>query len=190
MKFNGRFLLFVFLLLILTTACKFYFGANLEFSGFSPVIAIALFSGMIMKQKNNSFLLPLLALLVSDLIIHGLYLLGEFDYPGLYNGQWKVYLMLLSATLIGWLLKGKKYGTLLAGALAAPTVFFLISNFSVWMGSEGILYTKDLPGLIKCYVAAIPFYRNALLATIIFLPAILLLYNFMLYKRTQVLVRN
>ena len=52
MKVNSRFLLFVLALVVMTTACKFFFGADLDMSGFSPVIAIALFAGLIMKQKS------------------------------------------------------------------------------------------------------------------------------------------
>ena len=73
MKINGRLILFTLLLVVLATACKFFFGPDLAWSGFSPVIAIALFSGMIMKQKDMSFLLPLLALLLSDAVIQLLY---------------------------------------------------------------------------------------------------------------------
>jgi hypothetical protein len=183
MKSSGRFLLFGLLLVALTTWCKFQFGADIAFSGFSPVIAIALFSGMIFRRRNYSFLLPLAALLVSDLVIHVLYLNNEFAYAGIYPGQWKVYLMLLAATMIGWLLKGRNYGSILLGALAAPTAFYLISNFGVWLGSEGVLYSKDFSGLIQCYIAAIPFYKNALIGSLLFLPSILLMYNFLMYRK-------
>ncbi|RYF88288.1 MAG: hypothetical protein EOO00_11415 [Chitinophagaceae bacterium] len=109
MKNNGRQFLFILILVVMTTACKFFFGADADWSGFSPMIAIALFSGFVIKQKDMSFLLPLIAVLISDLAIHLLYTLGEFDYPGIYSGQWKNYLFLMTATLIGWLLKGKNY---------------------------------------------------------------------------------
>lgn len=49
-----------------------------------------------------------------------------------------------------------------AGAIAAPTSFFLISNFAVWMGG---MYAHTLAGLAQCYVAGIPFYRNDLAST-------------------------
>src|SRR5690606_3139343 len=106
-----------------------------------------------------------------------------FAYAGIYPGQWKVYLMLLAATMIGWLLKGRNYGSILLGALAAPTAFYLISNFGVWLGSEGVLYSKDFSGLIQCYIAAIPFYKNALIGSLLFLPSILLMYNFLMYRK-------
>lgn len=177
MKLTFRFLLFVLALIVLTTACKYFLAEEIEYSGFSPVIAIALFSGMIIKQRKFSFILPLLALLVSDLIIHALFLAGEFDFAGIYSGQWKNYLLLLSVTLIGWLVQAKSYVRVFAGSLIAPTVFYLLSNFGVWLGADGVLYSKDFSGLIQCYVAAIPFYKNGLLASVIFLPLLLFTYN-------------
>lgn len=183
MKISARLIVFTLLLIVLATVCKYFFGPNPDWSGFSPVIAIALFSGFIVRQKDTSFLLPLLALFISDVVIQFLYMQDLFPYAGFYGGQWKNYLILLSATLIGWLLKGKNYSNLLVGAIAAPTVFFLISNFNVWLSAE-VTYSRDFSGLMTCYAAGLPFYKNALIATLVFLPAILLLYNYMTRKKT------
>ncbi|WP_276504529.1 DUF6580 family putative transport protein [Terrimonas pollutisoli] len=182
MKINARLIVFTLLLIVLAAVCKYFFGPNLDWSGFSPVIAIALFSGFIVRQKNASFLLPLLALFISDVVIQFLYMQDLFPYAGFYGDQWKNYLILLSATLIGWLLKGKNYSNLLVGAIAAPTVFFLISNFNVWLSAE-VTYSRDFSGLMTCYAAGLPFYKNALIATLLFLPGILLLYNYLTRKK-------
>lgn len=180
---NKKIIVFTLILVALTTACKFFFGPDLDWSGFSPVIAIALFSGFIVKQKDLSFILPLLALFISDIIIHFLYTQNLFPYAGFYGGQWKHYLILLVATLIGWMLKGRSNASLLAGSVIAPTVFFLMSNFVVWLGTTGAVYSKDFNGLMTCYAAGLPFYKNALIATLVFLPAILVLYNYMTRKK-------
>lgn len=50
-----------------------------------------------------------------------------------------------------------------AGAVMAPTSFFLLSNFAVWPGSD--MYPHTLSGLITCYAAGVPFYRNDLAST-------------------------
>ncbi len=184
MKINGRLLLFTLLLVILATACKYYFGDNLNWSGFSPIIAIALFSGMIIKQKDMSFILPLLALFISDAVIQFLYSQDLFPYSGFYSGQWKNYLLILSATLIGWVLKGRSYGRLLAGGLIGPTVYFLASNFMVWQASE-VTYPNNFGGLMVCYEAALPFFRNSLIATLLFLPVILVAYNYITKHKAE-----
>lgn len=183
MKSNGRLIVFTLVLVALATACKYFFGPDLDWSGFSPVIAIALFAGFIIKQKDMSFLLPLLALFFSDAVIQFLYTQDLFPYAGFYGGQWKNYLVLMAATLIGWVLKGRNYQSLLAGTIAAPTVFFLVSNFMVWTASTEIVYAKSFSGLMTCYEAGLPFYRNSLVATLVFLPVILLVYNYLTKKK-------
>ncbi len=188
MKSNGRLIVFTLILVALATACKFFFGPDLDWSGFSPVIAIALFSGFIIKQKDMSFLLPLIALFVSDVAIQLLHNADLFPYAGFYSGQWKNYLILMTATLIGWLLKGRSNSSLLSGAIAAPTVFFLLSNLGVWMSSTEATYTKDFSGLMTCYTAGLPFYKNALMATIVFLLGILFTYNYLTRKKAVLTV--
>ena len=89
----------------------------------------------------------------------------------------------MAATLIGWALKGRNYSSLLTGAIAAPTVYFLVSNFIVWTGTTEAVYPKSFGGLMTCYEAGLPFYRNSLIATLVFLPVILLVYNYLTKKR-------
>jgi hypothetical protein len=188
MKINGRLILFTLVLVILAVACKYYFGPNLNWSGFSPVIAIALFSGMILKQKDMSFIWPLLALLLSDVVIQLLYEQNTFPYPGFYDGQWRNYaILLLTATLTGWIIKGKNYRGLLFGGIIAPTVFFLVSNFNVWINTE-VVYSRDFNGLMNCYEAALPFYRNSLIATLVFLPVVLFSYNYLAKQKAALIV--
>ena len=184
MKVNSRLIVFTLILVALTTACKFSFGPALDWSGFSPVIAIALFSGFIMKQKDSSFLLPFVALFISDVAIQLLYAADLFPYAGFYQYQWQNYLFLLSATLIGWMLKGRNYSSLAIGALIAPTTFFLVSNFSVWISASEVTYAKSFAGLMICYEAGLPFFRNSLIATLVFLPVILFSYNYITRHRT------
>ena len=51
------------------------------------------------------------------------------------------------------------------GAVCGSLVFYIISNFGVWsLGSYG--YSFD--GLLICYIAAIPFYSNTLISTILY----------------------
>ena len=183
MKISKRLIIFTLVLVALQTICKLLFAPKLEWSGFSPFIAIALFSGFIMKERNMSFLLPLLALFISDAIIHVLYLNSQFDFAGFYAGQWKNYLLLLAVVLIGWIFKGRSYTSLIAGGIAGPTLYFLVSNFLVWQATTEAVYAKSFSGLMNCYEAALPFYRNSLIATLLFLPVILLLYNYLTKKK-------
>ena len=183
-----KFSLFTLILVFVTTACKFFFGPEIAFSGFSPVLAIALFSGYVFSKKEGLFLLPLLSLLLSDLFIQVLYQQGVFEYAGFYGGQWKNYLLLLSATLLGALLRGRSHRSLAMGAIAAPTFFFILSNFMVWLSSAEITYSKTIGGLMTCYAAGLPFYRNSLIGTFVFLPVVLMLFNYVEHKKTSLVL--
>lgn len=183
MNSGFKLVFFSLVLVALTLLCKYYFGPIPALSGFSPVLAIALFSGLVVKKKESIFLFPLVSLFVSDLVIQVLYAQGLFEYPGLYEGQWKNYLLLLGCAVPGLIMKGRNHKALIAGAIASPTVYFLVSNFMVWMQSSETFYAKSFSGLITCYTAAIPFYKNSLLATLVFLPVVLLLFNYVSRKK-------
>tara|TARA_B100002019_G_scaffold163111_1_gene140675 strand:- start:2 stop:481 length:480 start_codon:yes stop_codon:yes gene_type:complete len=69
-----------------------------------------------------------------------------------------------------------------AGVICGSLLFYIISNFGVWsFGSYG--YTIE--GLMLCYIAAIPFYTNTLLSTIIY-SAIIETLN-VLYKKHKLI---
>jgi hypothetical protein len=52
-----------------------------------------------------------------------------------------------------------------SGSLLASTSFFAVSNYAVWVGSG--MYPHTLGGLTASYAAAIPFYRNDLVSTLL-----------------------
>ena len=66
--------------------------------------------------------------------------------------------------LISYLFQKNIY-TRIIGALSGSLAFYIISNFGVW--SLG-LYGYSLDGLLVCYIAAIPFYSNTLISTILY----------------------
>jgi hypothetical protein len=54
-------------------------------------------------------------------------------------------------------------------SLAGPTYFFLVSNFLTWAGvGDYVEYPKTWEGLMQCYTAALPFYKNSLIGTVVF----------------------
>jgi len=55
---------------------------------------------------------------------------------------------------------------ILLASVSASVLFFIITNFAQWLSYP--LYTKDIPGLITCYVAAIPFFHYTLLGDLFF----------------------
>jgi hypothetical protein len=106
---------------------------------------------------------------ISDLIYQLLYVAGLSSIYGFYPDQWINYLLFTSVTVFGFFIKRATVGNVFLGSLAAPTYFFLISNFLVWMGVGGYnMYPKTWAGLMNCYAAGLPFYKNSVIATVVF----------------------
>ncbi len=98
-----------------------------------------------------------------------------------------VYISFLLIVGIGIMLrKSNKVSWLIAGSIAASTLFFILTNFFEWYA--GILYPHTFSGLITCYVAAIPFFFNTLIADMFFVIAMSMTFEF-LTKKYQVLAK-
>jgi hypothetical protein len=108
-------------------------------------------------------LAPLAALMVTD------YCLTVYAYH--YSFAWTAYVTTwawyLAVMVLGRILLKSQTTWLRVGAcvVLGPTSFFVISNYAVWAGGD--MYPRTLAGLVACYAAAIPFYRNDLLSTAI-----------------------
>jgi len=117
---------------------------------FTPIAAIALFGGVYLGRKM-ALLLPLLAMVISDIFI-GYYQLGVMA---------SVYASFLICVLLGfWLKKHKKWFTIAGSSIFGSILFFLITNFAVWIFTPW--YAKTFSGIIQCYLMALPFFRNTL----------------------------
>jgi hypothetical protein len=137
--------------------------------GFEPQIALALFSGAVIKDKKLAFVLPLLSMFISDVLYQLLYNAGLSDMRGFYPDQWVNYLLYASVVMFGFLIKKVRVLNVLLVSLAAPTYFFLVSNFLTWAGVGGYdMYPKTGAGLVSCYVAALPFYQMGLISCVLF----------------------
>jgi hypothetical protein len=116
---------------------------------FSPVIAITLFGSLYFKDKNLAFIAPISIILISDLI------LGFIPNINTYLPLIFVYFFSRKINSIG-----------IVNLFIASLIFFLTSNFGVWILSNW--YPKSFTGLLMCYEAALPFFRNTLLSTLLF----------------------
>ena len=76
---------------------------------------------------------------------------------------WYAAVIVLGAVL----LRGKAtIARVVSGTLLASTSFFLVSNYAVWVGQNG-MYPHTFSGLMTCYAAGLPFYRNDVVSTAI-----------------------
>ncbi|GIK22094.1 MAG: hypothetical protein BroJett005_15080 [Ignavibacteriota bacterium] len=136
---------------------------------FAPIAALALFGGKYYTDKKFAFIVPVLVMIITDAVIGFHYLIPA------------VYISFLIIAGIGLLLrKTNKVSWLIAGSIAASTLFFILTNFYEWYA--GILYPQTFNGLITCYVAAIPFFFNTLIADLLFVIAMSMTFEFLTRK--------
>ena len=69
----------------------------------------------------------------------------------------------------GAMIKGFSPLRIGATTLIGSVSFFLVSNFAVWTVWQ--MYPKTLAGLMTCYVAGLPFFRNAVISDLLFSAA-------------------
>jgi len=115
----------------------------------TPIGAIALFSGAIIRDRRIAFVFPLLAFFARDLFI----------------GYHKLTLLVCASFLINvalglWLRDRRTVGRISLATLAGSIQFFLVTNFGVWLllGT----YPRTFAGLATCYLAGLPLFRNTL----------------------------
>lgn len=122
---------------------------------FTAIGAMALFGGAYVPSKRLSVIVPLVALFLSDLVL------------GFHSTMLFVYVPFIVMALYGWTLRENKGVVRLAtAALVSSSMFFLVSNFGVWM--TGGMYAMTWQGLVNCYVAAIPFFNNQIMGDLFF----------------------
>lgn len=124
----------------------------------TPIAAIALFGGACFQSRWAAFLVPLAAMMLSDVVLG----LTRYQAYSLFPLQAVVYACFAAETALGRLIANRRSVLRIGStALAGSLLFFVVTNFAVWAG--GRMYPLTGAGLIECYTAAIPFFRNTLL---------------------------
>lgn len=130
-------------LIILFILISVWFRLIPHLPNFTPVTSLALFSGLMLKRKWLSIGIPLVAMMLSDLVL------------GFSSISIWVYLGFVLVTIIGWFLNAMNVKSILLSSL----VFFIVSNFGAWL----IGYPHTIEGLVMCYTLAIPFFGYSIL---------------------------
>ncbi len=141
----------------------FAFAAIMRFlphpPNFSPVAAVALFSGVYLSRRT-SIVVPLVVMMATDIFL------------GFYPGIAFTWFSMALVGVIGWWVRDhKSVFTVAGGALLGSVLFFLITNAAVWAFGNGSMYAHTFAGFIQCYVAAIPFFRNTILGDLTYVAA-------------------
>lgn len=116
---------------------------------FTPIGATALFSGAVLKDRRLAFLFPLVTLFIGDIFI-GLYKIIPIIYAS----------FLINVAIGLWLRDRRTIARITLATLLGAIQFFLASNFAMWQFMKTFPY--NFPGLLACYIAAIPLFWNTL----------------------------
>ena len=121
---------------------------------FTPILGMAVFAGANFDKKIYSFLIPLVAMVLSDLFL------------GFHSSMIIVYLAICLNVLIGVYFVNISYLKIISSLAIGSLVFFIITNFSVWALTG--MYPYNLEGLLACYTMALPFLQNTIISTILY----------------------
>ncbi len=153
-------------LVLLAALCRLFDGLQ----NIAPIGAIALFGGACFHSRKAAFLVPLSAMLLSDV------LLNATRHSNQSADAWKLtvftYVAFLLVVGLGLLLRNRTRSVagILGGSLAGSLIFFAVTNFGWWltMGFHPLSFT----GLAECYTLALPFFRNTIASDLAFNAAL------------------
>jgi hypothetical protein len=120
---------------------------------FSPIMAVALFSGVLFANRKIAFLIPIVAMFISDLFI------------GLHPAILAVYVSFGVIAFLGMKMKNVSFKNVLLNSALGAVIFFVITNFAVWCAGW---YGYSFAGLAVCYEMAIPFFRATLTSSVLY----------------------
>lgn len=126
---------------------------------FTPLAAIALFSGAYIGNRYLAMAMPLMVMLLSDALMG----FNGWVFTEQVITVYSTYALIAGLGLL--LQRNKSVVRIGLSSLAASVFFFVTTNFAVWLGGyfhAPALYPMNTAGLMECYTAAIPFFRNTL----------------------------
>jgi hypothetical protein len=132
----------------------------------TPIAAMALFGGAYIGKKYLAFIIPLAAMLLSDIFL------------GFHASMVAVYVGFAITVSLGIMIsKNVKVLSVIGASLLSTVIFFLITNFASWLGSP--LYPHNFTGLMEAYTAGLMFLNDGNYGISFFLNSVLgdLMYN-------------
>jgi hypothetical protein len=165
-------MLVAFLLIVLATLYRLLPTLDLGLSNFSPVMAIA-FCGAVYFRKKWMWLVPFVALSVSDVYINWFYA-REYGYTWPVSGFIARTACFAAAIGLGaWVARRKSWLGLLNGSLLGAVLFYLVTNTQSWWADA--FYPKTLAGWWQALTVGHPefpptilFFRNTLFGDLMF----------------------
>lgn len=137
-------------------------------ANFAPIGGMALFGAAYFSKRYWAFIIPIVSMWISDLILNNVVYGQYFDhFVWFYSGSLFTYGAFALIVLLGMFsLKKIKVNNVVLSALSASIIFFVVSNFGVWVSSG--MYPHTFGGLTACYAAGIPFFQNTILGDLVY----------------------
>jgi len=160
-----RKIIFAIFIVALGVGLRIFINEKINIPNFEAVTALSLLAGSFLGGIFGA-IIPLLIVFFSDLY---------FGNTSVYIFTWVAYALI---GIFGALLKrsSKYYFLKITGVGILSVVFFyLFTNFGWWLTFE--MYPLTLQGLIECYIAGLPFLKNQLFSSLIFVPAFALIFS-------------
>ena len=121
---------------------------------FTPLEALALYGGAWSSRIWLGLSAVLLVMGFTDVLL-GWHSLWPFTWGSLVAGVF----------LGRYVFRMERFGQAIAAALTQAGLFFIVTNFGVWLQGW---YGLSVPGLLACYTAAIPFFHYQLLGAVFY----------------------
>lgn len=138
-----------------------------HFPNFAPMGALALFAIAFYKRSIWAVAITALVWWASDFYLNNF--VYHLNDSLVFFTQFQAFTLLsiLAIVAMGKLLFKKiTVAKALFGSIAASLIFFIISNFGVWL--QGTMYPMTFSGLVSCYQMAIPFYKATFASDLVF----------------------
>ncbi len=160
------------LLILIATLYRLLPTMDMSLANFSPLMAIA-FCGAVYFRNRWMWLVPFLALFLSDIYINNF-------YAREYGMHWptagfivRTFCFVAAIGLGAWVAKRKSWLWLLNGSLLGAVVFYLLTNTQSWFSDP--YYAKSLAGWWQALTVGHPefpptlyFFRNTLFGDLMF----------------------
>lgn len=136
----------------------------------TALTAIALVASLYLGNRLLAFIIPAVALLVSDMFI------GFYD--------WRIVTSVYISFLLGWMLvffskKKNKLSTTVISLAGSSLLFFIITNTAVWWFSPW--YEKNIVGLLYSYELGLPFLRNMFVGDFVYSVVLIGVFEFVYF---------
>lgn len=164
-KINLRFGLLVVLIIMAALSRLLPHPPN-----FTPLGGMALFGAAYFTKKYWAFLVPLVALWISDLVLNNV-VYAAYQEGFVWFSSYMIWVYAAFILMIGLgtvVLKKIKVSTVLGASFAVSCIFFLVTNFGVWYADVFNTYPNNIAGLGAAYAAGLPMFLNTIVGDLFF----------------------